>query len=295
MVRRSGFFQISYFAVFIIFFLLLIPTVSADKVYLTNGNKLEGNISAEKENFITLQVEGGSLKLYRSEIQRIEKGPLTSTKITQPSIVTAQTAASPQPPKKENFFENLKTQVQAKLDQMNPKKEARRSSSLGTRLEDLQKMTMKDWGVVIVKQAFGSEYVDKLNRAYLSRMAFIFTIVFIFWAFIIKLFVKILGSQSTLFTAFMFQAKTACLGLVMVLFIKGAIPAILFMLFPRLNQFLFYIEIAAKILSFAAIVSTFFHFSKKELDLSIIRSVALCVLSVGAGYVLHYIIHTYVF
>jgi len=49
----------------------------ADLVILKNGSQIEGQISEETDSGITLQFEGGSVDFSRSEIQTIEKKPLS--------------------------------------------------------------------------------------------------------------------------------------------------------------------------------------------------------------------------
>ncbi|MEQ8821472.1 MAG: tetratricopeptide repeat protein [Sumerlaeia bacterium] len=48
---------------------------SADVVVLSNGNRLEGMIVSETDQFVTLDTEGSQLKLSRSNIRAIERGP----------------------------------------------------------------------------------------------------------------------------------------------------------------------------------------------------------------------------
>lgn len=57
-----------------LFLLILCQNADADTVYLNNGNALEGIIKMENENEIEIEVcFGGSVKLERSSIKRIER------------------------------------------------------------------------------------------------------------------------------------------------------------------------------------------------------------------------------
>lgn len=283
--------------------LMFSSLVWADKVYLTNGNKIEGKITSENDSFVVLDVGGGSIKIYRREIQNLEREeiPAAAVAAVKPAIETVSPvpAVNAQKIKKESakkptFFDSIMSRVQ-NFAKPETKAKVKQPSGRKTRLLELTNMSMMDWGKIIAEQAFGAGILKKYTKEYLTRLVFVLFFVFLFWAFIIKFFVKLLGSQSTFFDAFMFQIKTFLTGLVLVLLLKGAIPAILLMLFQKLNAHIATIDKTAYILSVSATILTFFHFSKKDLDLSIIRSIGLFLMSGVAAFVLRWAITTYVF
>lgn len=65
-----------YFSMIVFIFVSIFfshAELSADILYLKNGRSLEGLVKKEEEDFIELEVFGGTVKLNRREIERIER------------------------------------------------------------------------------------------------------------------------------------------------------------------------------------------------------------------------------
>jgi clan AA aspartic protease (TIGR02281 family) len=55
------------------FVLICCNKLQADTIYLMNGRSISGIIKSQEQDFVELEVSGGSVKFKRSEIDRIEK------------------------------------------------------------------------------------------------------------------------------------------------------------------------------------------------------------------------------
>lgn len=70
--------------ILIAFFLILAhfdPRLNADTIYLTNGRSIEGVISREDADAVTLDIGFGSMKFYMDQITRIERSSPESAKL----------------------------------------------------------------------------------------------------------------------------------------------------------------------------------------------------------------------
>jgi len=73
----------------LIFFLFLFCVISearADMVYLKNGYQIGGIIKAENDEYVELEVNAGTVKFYRKQIERVEHSSREDKKIIQKSL-----------------------------------------------------------------------------------------------------------------------------------------------------------------------------------------------------------------
>ncbi len=64
----------------LIFLLGIAGNARADKVYLKNGRSMEGVISRENDEYVELNIEIGTVKFYRNQIDRIVRSSETARK-----------------------------------------------------------------------------------------------------------------------------------------------------------------------------------------------------------------------
>ena len=62
-------------AVFLLFFLFSLPPVYAEIIQLKNGNAIETKILKENKEFVIIEAPGGTVKIPKSDIQTIWRGP----------------------------------------------------------------------------------------------------------------------------------------------------------------------------------------------------------------------------
>lgn len=70
--------------------LVLLLPVFADTLYLNNGNRINGDIIEEKEDYVIIEAYGGTVRFERSEIKSIDKETKTGQKDLQKEMERQQ-------------------------------------------------------------------------------------------------------------------------------------------------------------------------------------------------------------
>ncbi len=255
-------------ATIIVFSFLSSGVLLADEIFLRNGNRISGNIVQEASDHLVVQVDGGKIKVYRSEIRKI--------------VAESRAPAREKPEKSFDLWNFLTEKISGMLERKGkPLSEPAPQRPNVRGFSEVTGLKTAEWMSLIFRQAFGDDLVNQINRERMTRFSFFVLVGIVLFSFIMKALTSLMGSPCAVSDAMLFQGKIMVISLVVILLVKGALPLILLLAVPDLKIHAAAIEGTAAGLTWAFIVIAYFYLAKKNLELMPFQAAVVLAGAVG--------------